>query len=503
MIMRTNISVEKITIKILLILGITIPLVQFLCNRSIWVDEAMLALNIIHKDYFELLKPLDYNQVAPIFFLEIEKFFSTLIPNSEYGLRLFPLLCFWAALFFFFRIVKMVFNNRLATIFALSLFVFNITLIYYSSEVKQYISDVMVYTAIVYFVLKNYKNNQTKFYILGIAGILTVFLSNVAPIILSVAGLYLLYEQFCIKKTKNNITGLVVVFAVWLSVFAVYYYFFIFNHPIKDFMLHSWSAYEGFLPFDSLSRFVRFFVHSAGSVLLNFSRLIPLIVLIAILFITGIFSIIREKKIGLVIITCFPVVIHLLLSGLHLYPFAPRLILYIMPSLMIICTAGFTYMITWLSPFLKPVNFRLFCFIPIIFLFSFTEFPIKYNVIPYSEDIKEDLKYLKENVKDDEAIYVLNSFCGYTFQYYLDIGLVDFEIPVIIDTENFWQIWQTPKPLDNDMKTLKKIHGNCWLIFDYGELSEEYIINYFDSIGYKNVRKAKIPGSIIHIYNFR
>jgi hypothetical protein len=198
--MHNNISIEKIIIGVLLILGVTIPLAQFLCNRSIWLDEALLALNIIHKDYFELLQPLDYNQVTPILFLEIEKFFSTLIPNSEYGLRLFPLLCFWTALFFFYRIVKILFNNRLATILALSLFVFNITLIYYSNEVKQYICDVMVYSAVVYFVLKNYKNNQTKFYILGIAGTLAVFLSNVAPIILSVAGLYLLYEQFYIKK---------------------------------------------------------------------------------------------------------------------------------------------------------------------------------------------------------------------------------------------------------------------------------------------------------------
>jgi hypothetical protein len=500
--MQHNISIEKIIIGVLLVLGVTIPLAQFLCNRSLWVDEAMLALNIIHKDYFELLKPLDYNQVAPILFLEIEKFFSTLIPNSEYGLRLFPLLCFWMALFPFYKTVKIIFNNRLATIFALSLFVFNITLIYYSSEVKQYICDVMVYTAIIYFVLKNYKRDQIKFYILGIVGALAVFLSNVAPIILSVAGLYLLYEQFYVKKSNNNIISLVVVFAVWLSVFAVYYYFFIYNHPIKDFMLQSWSAYEGFLPFDSLSRFVRFLVRSAGSVLLNFASQIPLIVITAIFVAIGLFGMIKKKKFGLIIIACCPIIIHILLSGLHLYPFARRLILYIMPSMMIICTAGFTYIITLLSPRLKPGIFRLCYFIPIIFVFSFYEFPLK-HITHYFEDVKKDLRYLKENAKDDEAVYVLNSFCGYTFQYYLDIGFIDINVPIIICSENFWEIWQTPKPMDNDREILRKIPGNCWLIFDYGGLSEEYIINHFDSIGYKNVKKANLPESIIHIYNFR
>jgi hypothetical protein len=493
--MRTNISVEKITIKILLILGITIPLAQFLCNRSIWLDEALLALNVIHKDYFELLKPLDYNQVAPILFLEIEKFFSTLIPHSGYGLRLFPLLCFWAALFFFYRIVKIVFNNRLATILALSLFVFNIMLIYYSNEVKQYICDAMVYTAIIYFVLKNYKRDQSKFYILGIAGILAIFLSNVAPIILSVAGLYLLYEQFYVKRTKNNITSLFVVFAIWLSVFVVYYYFFIFNHPSKEFMSHEWSVVGGFLPYDSLHKLVRFFVRAAGSVLLNFSQRIPLFLFVAILFTTGIFSMIKEKKIKLIIITCFPVIIHILLSGLYLYPFGRRLILYIMPSLMIICTAGFTHIITLLSPRLKPVHFRLCCFIPIIFIFSFFEFPLK-HVTHYFEDVRGDIKYLQENVKDDETIYVY-SFQGHVFQYYQEIGFTDFKVPVTIDTEDFWY----PKQPSAE-KVVERISGKCWLLFDYN-LDKDYIINYFDSIGYKNVKKAKIPGSIINIYNFR
>jgi len=101
-----KITVEQITIAILIGLGILLPLIQFIYNRSIWLDEAMLSLNIIHKGYFELLKPLDYVQVAPILFLIIEKFFSTIIPNSEYGLRLFPLLSYWVSLFFFYKIVK-------------------------------------------------------------------------------------------------------------------------------------------------------------------------------------------------------------------------------------------------------------------------------------------------------------------------------------------------------------------------------------------------------------
>jgi hypothetical protein len=503
--MYNKISIEKITVKIFLVLGITIPLAQFLYNRSLWLDEAMLALNIIHKGYFELLKPLDYAQVAPILFLGIEKLISTIIPNSEYGLRLFPLLCYWASLFFFYKTVKILFDNRFATILALALFVSNVTLIFYSSEVKQYMCDVLAYTAIVYFILKKYKKKQAKLYILGIAGTLAIFLSNVAPVILSVAGLYILYEQFYTKRQKSNIRGSIVVFIIWLSVFAVYYYFFIFNHPVRDFMVRYWLNTYGFLPLHSLSGFVEFLFVKTGVILKTFSTRIPLLTIIVIFFITGIYSIVREKKIGLAILACFPVIIHFLLSGLHLYPFNTRLVLYIIPGLMLICIAGFKYLITLFSPRLKPVIVKSFCFIPVIFLFSFYEFPINFLG---SFGVKENIKYLKENVNDNEIIYVF-WFGGPSWQYYQDIGFADFKIPVIIGKEKFigekkHHLIIVNKP--DYLTELKKIHGKCWLYFQHGKWfleDEKYIINYLNSVGHNKIKEYKATHSSIYLYDFR
>ena len=138
----TKLNFEKKIINVILLSGLTLPLVQFTYNRSLWIDEAALALNIINRKGLELLKPLDYMQVAPVLFLQLEKLFSILLPNSEYGLRLLPLLCFYFSLYFFYEILKLIFKNYYTIIFALSLFVFHYNLIYYSSEVKQYICDV-------------------------------------------------------------------------------------------------------------------------------------------------------------------------------------------------------------------------------------------------------------------------------------------------------------------------------------------------------------------------
>jgi len=495
-----KISFEQITITILLGLGILIPLIHFLCNRSMGNDEAWLALNIIHKGYAELLQPLDYNQVAPVLFLMIEKFFSTLIPNSEYGLRLFPLLCYWISLFFFYQITRILFNNnKFTNILALSLFILNYYLIYYSNEGKQYICDVLVCTAIMYFILKNYQKERTRLYILGIVGALAIFLSSVAPIILSTAGLYLLYEQFHIKKTKN-IAGMTIIFVVWLSVFAVYYYFFVFNHPAKESMEMYWSATKGFLPLDSLSESLWFIGAKVWSTLNMFSRRIPIIIIIVMLLISGIFNIIREKKIGLMIIICFPVIIHLLLSALHLYPFGIRFIMYFLPGLMLICTAGFKYIITGLSAHFKSFNLKLLYFIPIIFLFSFPEFPIQTSEgRDLRFEVKESIKFLKENVSDDETIYMY-WLGGAIFKYYQDIGFANFKIPVIIGTEAY----KDPEYEQNLFKVLDNIHGKCWLFFvrdTWG--GQEFIINHLDSMGYNKIKEYKTSCSSIYLYDFK
>ena len=95
---------EKKIINVIVFFGILLPSIQYFSNRSLWVDEAVLVLDIINTGSLDLLKPLKSGAVGPILFLLLEKFFSNLIPNSEYGLRILPLLCYLTSLFFFYNI---------------------------------------------------------------------------------------------------------------------------------------------------------------------------------------------------------------------------------------------------------------------------------------------------------------------------------------------------------------------------------------------------------------
>ncbi len=69
--MKKILTKNNWVVVLIALFGVIIAFIQYVSNKSLWLDEAMLALNIINRDYSELLLPLDSIQVAPILFLLI------------------------------------------------------------------------------------------------------------------------------------------------------------------------------------------------------------------------------------------------------------------------------------------------------------------------------------------------------------------------------------------------------------------------------------------------
>jgi hypothetical protein len=55
----------------IILLGAVLRLRQYLLNRSLWADEASLAVNLVNRSFGELTELLDYHQAAPVGFLFI------------------------------------------------------------------------------------------------------------------------------------------------------------------------------------------------------------------------------------------------------------------------------------------------------------------------------------------------------------------------------------------------------------------------------------------------
>src|ERR1044071_3254620 len=138
---KTSFAMERVIAALLILLGALLRVRQYLTGRSLWADEAMLALNIVNRDFAGMFQPLDYDQGSPIGFLLVEKIFNTILGKNEFALRLFPLIVGLLSLWLFYLLLKQI-TGGFGLLTALALFTFNPRLIYYSSEVKQYIVDV-------------------------------------------------------------------------------------------------------------------------------------------------------------------------------------------------------------------------------------------------------------------------------------------------------------------------------------------------------------------------
>ncbi len=126
-------SWETFSILAAIAIGAGLRLYFYLSNRSLWFDEALLALNLTERSFAELMQPLDYNQSAPLGFLLIQKTVISLLGNRDYLLRLIPLLAGLTSLPLFFLTARL-FLRPVAVHAAMWFFALSPQLIYYSSE---------------------------------------------------------------------------------------------------------------------------------------------------------------------------------------------------------------------------------------------------------------------------------------------------------------------------------------------------------------------------------
>jgi hypothetical protein len=136
-------------VTILLAIGLVLRIGRYLHYRSLWLDEASLAVNLTSRSYSHLFGTLDFEQGAPVGFLLLEKFAISTFGDSERVFRLFPLLAGIASLFVFWR-VAVRFLDRSSAMLALAFFAVMEPFVYYSSETKQYSFDVLMTLLIVW-----------------------------------------------------------------------------------------------------------------------------------------------------------------------------------------------------------------------------------------------------------------------------------------------------------------------------------------------------------------
>jgi hypothetical protein len=329
----------------LIFIGISFRLILFFQNRNLIIDEANIVRNIYERDFIGLLKPLSYQQYAPPLFLWMEELWSLLLGYSEQAMRLTALVCGIGALFVYRKLLRKILPVY-SSLLPLGLFCFAPIVAKYATEVKQYIPDAFVAISLVYTALVLPQFSTTRFRFVAqwiLVGSIAIWAAQPSVFVLASVGLYY-FVQCLMDKKWTYIPALLLIGAIWLSQFFIYYWFILRQQINSDYLQSYHQNYFLFLLPQSSSewqhnglRMVEIINNSVGYYLVPFY-------LGTILILVGFFSLLR-KSMSLFLLLVAPIALTLFAAALHQFSLIERVCIFILPFMMILAGFGLDYFI--------------------------------------------------------------------------------------------------------------------------------------------------------------
>lgn len=480
---------------IIICFGILLRLRHYLSNRSLWVDEVNLALDVVSKSFLQLFQKLDYRLLAPFGFLMAEKLMVQIFGSTEYVLRAFPCMAGVISLFLFYKVAQWFIGPKAVPI-ALGLFAISEKLIYYSAEVKQYSSDVAI--ALLLFVMAIYIQSKRltaqRIVFFGVAGVIAIWFAFIATFVL--VGLAVSQTiLYVIKKEWIKIRQLTIIYLIWLLGFIAYSYIFISNVDVRSLIEAMRFRYHfaiiTFPPMSlgdigrNLTVFFEIFRNPTGFYLYGIA---------AFVFLVGCISMFKEKKEKLLVLVS-PLLITLLAALLLKYPLYRRSILFLVPFLLLFIAEGVMHVVDktrLTSPAIGVILIGLLFCHPLLSAHSLLKDP------PTREEIKPVIKYIKDHKQKGDLIYVYYA-SRKAFQYYSKrYDLHDSNYIVGISSRDHW---------GNYREDLDKLRGikRVWVLFSHayirkGVNEEKLFLFYLDSIG-TQLDCFRDKGAAVYLYD--
>lgn len=474
--------------------GIAIRLRVYAAGRSLWYDEAVLALNLVHRSLGDMIPPYDYGQVAPVGFMLLAKSVMLLLGNTDYVLRIIPLLAGVAAVPLTYLLARK-WSRGWAPLLALGMFALAPTLIYYSSEVKQYSSDSLATVALLLagWACSNEDHAPKPVIVLGAVGLLAMWMSH--PAVFVLAGVLLtLAVPVLLRRSWPQLWRLVVLGALFAANFALVYLtslrLWAGQSGLSDFWQGSFAPLSG--P-DALA----WYRQALGDVANPSALSIGFLALA--LFLLGMISFgLRSRR--LLAMAAAPILIALVASSLHLYPFSGRFLLFTVPIAFIITAEGVEWIRLGVARWNAALGNLVAAACAVAMLIEPAGIALKWIQSPPMRDhIKPALAYLSQHRQPSDVIYL----------YYMAIPQYRYYAP-FYDLEDMPYI-DGIASRGHPVAYLADINAlvgrpRVWLVFSHvyrsGKLNEQvYFSQHLDQIGTR-LDEYYSSGVTIYLYDF-
>jgi len=438
--------------------GVILRLKIFIQNRSLFLDEANLALNLVELDSWALFSPLRYEQYAPPLYNIWCKAGWTLFGPTEIGLR-FPSLVGGIASLFLLdalgRHLKFSIGPRSAVLFVLAFSAFGLR---YATELKPYGQDMAWALLLVFGALKTQRFSQRVAFLWVLAGALALWTSFPSLFVLAAVGIHFLL-RFSEKRARLK---LVAVFWAWMAAFAGLYLTLIANYLTVDPLLDYHQ--DHFFPLIPNSQAEW---EKVGRLLLvpfrsQFGHTVLALGLAILLFELGLYRQVKQNY-RTAALLWLPIFFCYLASGLGKYSLQPRLVIFLLPLVLLFFGLGMEHVLERFKARRARVFAGLLLFLPIALVSDGLPFVSRKMEI---EEMRPLLKDLNRAWQPGDRIFVdhfaLPAYRFYT-RYHRDAGTFRWE-------EAAWGSWdQDPAEwLETNPNTQK-----LWVLYGHLISQEE------------------------------
>ena len=456
--------------------GIAARLEQYLFNRSLWLDEALMVLNLLHRSFTQLAKPLDYQLVAPLVWLFAEKLCIRLLGPGELGLRVVAAAGGTLAMVLVAMLAWRLLAPRAALV-AVALFALSPPLIYYSSELKPYGSDpaaCALLWLLGFWALRG-RLTALKVVSLSLAGAVLFWFSHPILFVAGGFGVAVLAASLGERNWRRGF-GFVPVFLTWCGSFVVDYWLTLRTSSANPGLPHAYPFFSFPIHFSTIDMAIQ----SVLTLQQNPSTLLLGVSLFAAV-IGGLYFW-RENRAA----CCFlivPLLLAFAASNLHLYPLPGRFFLFFAPALFVLVGAGAEEICLAARSRGLPVAAALMVLLFVQPVLSTAE--IVQHHMP-GEELRPVLQYVQRHQRPDDTWYIYY-YARYAYQYYAEAyGLRGGK--VVLGSG-----FRVPPPRGKDwdvyQEDFSKLRGRrVWVIFSHnwtldGVDEPAYALHVLDSMG--------------------
>jgi len=474
--------------------GIAVRLEQYLFNRSLWLDESLMVLNLLHRSFAQLARPLDYQLVAPLAWLYAEKYCQLLFGPSELSFRLVAIVGGSLAM-----VVMALLAHRLlaprAALVAAGLFALSPALIYYSSELKPYGSDPAVCGLLWLLGFWSLRApSPIRLTVLALVGAALFWFCHPVLFVAAAFGVAVLISCLA-HRDARRFAGFVPVFLAWAASFGADYWLTLRTSSHNQALPHAYPFFTSPLRFPMMDMAIQ----SIFTLQQNPATLLLGVALFAAV-IGGLYFWRKDRA-----VFCFlllPLIFALAASNRYLYPLPGRFYLFFSPALYVLVGAGAEEICLAARSRSLPMAAALMLLL--FFQPAISTEDIVRHHMP-GEELRPVLQYVQRHQQPGDTWYIYD-YAKTMYQYYAEAYGLKGETVVLGSS------FRVPPPARKNwnvyQQDFSKLRGRrVWVIFTHnwgGDGVDEmaYALHTLDSMG--KVKQVHLEyGAAAYLYELR